>query len=76
LVDRDVTSKGLVDKKRIEDESKLEQNKVDSGVDKTQSTENNTKDKSKSESETLKQSSTSVSKKKGRKNKKIKKKEK
>ena len=57
LVDRDVTSKGLVDKKRIE-----EQNKLDSGIDKTQSTENNTKDKS--DSETLKQSSASVSKKK------------
>ena len=62
LVDRDVTSKGLVDKKRIEEEKKLEQNKLDSGIDKTQSTENNTKDKS--DSETLKQSSASVSKKK------------
>ena len=62
LVDRDVASKGLVDKKRIEEQKKLEQNKLDSGIDKTQSTENITKDKS--DSETLKQSSTSVSKKK------------
>ena len=62
LVDRDVASKGLVDKKRIEEQKKLDQNKLDSGIDKTQSTENITKDKS--DSETLKQSSTSVSKKK------------
>ena len=67
LIDRDVTSKGLVDKKRIEEQKKLEQNKLDSGIDKTQSTENNTKDKS--DSESLKQSSTSVSKKKSLKQK-------
>lgn len=61
LVDRDVNSKGLVDKTRIENDKKIEDNKLDSSTNKNQPTEKNTKEKI--DSDNLKEPNSSESKK-------------